>query len=124
VWSASDPAGGLEVRLEVEPPLPRAGAPVSWRFAVANRGGEPRSLTFASGKQGDVVLAAGGVERYRWSRDKMFMMMISERELAAGEEWTFVLDDVLEAEPGEYTLEATVAARPQPPVVRGEVVVE
>jgi Intracellular proteinase inhibitor len=123
VWGASDP-GGLEVRLEVVPAAPRSGKPVEWRFSVANRGGEPRSLTFPSGQQGDVVLAAGGAERYRWSRDKMFVMMLSERELAAGEEWGFALDDVLDAAPGAYALEATVTARPAPPVVRGEVVVE
>jgi hypothetical protein len=122
VWSASDPSDGLELRLEVVPAAPRAGAAVEWRFTLANHGGA-RTLTFRSGQQGDVVLSAGGVERYRWSRDKMFMMMISERELAAGEEWGFVLDDVLEVAPGEYSLEATVAARPEPPVVRGEVAV-
>jgi Intracellular proteinase inhibitor len=123
VWSASHPSGGLEVRLEVVPSLPRAGAAVEWRFVVVNRGGEPRRLTFTSGQQGDVVLSAGGVERYRWSRDKMFMAMLSERELAAGEEWSFVLEDVLEVEPGEYALVARVAARPEPPVVRGEIAV-
>ena len=122
MWSASDPSDGLELRLEVVPAAPRAGAAVEWRFTLANRGG-PRSLTFPSGQQGDVVLSAGGVERYRWSRDKMFVMMISERELVAGEDWGFVLEDVLEVEPGAYALEATVAALPEPPVVRGRIVV-
>jgi Intracellular proteinase inhibitor len=124
VWSASHPTGGLELRLAVVPAVPRAGAAVEWRFEVANRGSGPRRLTFPSGQQGDVVLSAGGAERYRWSRDKMFVMMLSERELAAGEQLDFVLEDVLEVEPGEYALEATVAARPQPPAVHGRVVVE
>jgi hypothetical protein len=124
VWGASDPAGGLEVRLEVDPPVPVAGRPVEWRFTLANRGGAPSHLTFRSGQQGEVVLLAGAEERYRWSRDKMFVMMLSERELAAGEEWGFVLEDMLEVEPGEYALKATVTARPEPPVVRGGVVVE
>jgi hypothetical protein len=123
VWIASDPAGDLEVRLAVAPDAPRAGGPVEWRFAVANRGGAPHRLTFRSGQQGDVVLSAGGAERYRWSRDKMFVMMLSERELAAGEEWGFALDDVLDVEPGRYALEATVTALPAPPVVRGEILV-
>jgi Intracellular proteinase inhibitor len=123
VWSASHPADRLEVRLEVVPAVPRAGAAVEWRFSLANRGSEPHRLTFTSGQQGDVVLSAGGVERYRWSRDKMFMAMLSERELAAGEELDFALEDVLEVEPGEYALVATVTARPEPPVVRGEIAV-
>jgi Intracellular proteinase inhibitor len=123
VWRATDPATGLELRLDVVPAAPRAGAAVEWRFALANRGGAARRLTFMSGQQGDVVLSAGGVERYRWSRDKMFVMMISERELAAGEEWGFVLEDVLEVEPGDYTLAATVTAQPPPPEVRAGLVV-
>ena len=112
------------MRLGVDPPAPVAGRPVEWRFALLNRESEPRQLTFTSGQQGDVVLIAAGAERYRWSRDKMFVMMLSERELAAGEEWRFALDDVLEVEPGEYSLVATVTAQPAPPVVRGEIVVE
>jgi hypothetical protein len=69
------------------------------------------------------VLKAGGVERHRWSRDKMFIAMISERELGPGETWSFELDDVLDVEPGRYSLVALVTGSPAPPVVRGELTV-
>lgn len=75
---------------------------------------------FPSGQQGDVVLESDGVELYRWSRDKAFVLMISERELDAGETWSFSLEDVLDVEPGRYSLVASVTASPPPPVVRSE----
>lgn len=124
VFEAFDPASGLAVRLEVFPLPPRSGEAVRWAFSVANRGDEARALMFPSGQQGDVVLEAGGVERYRWSRDKAFVLMISERELDAGEMWSFALEDVLDVEPGRYSLAASVTATPPPPLVRAELSVD
>jgi hypothetical protein len=58
-----------------------------------------------------------------WSRDKPFAAMMSEKELHAGEEWAFFIEDVVRVEPGEYSVLATVTGRPAPPPVRGDVVV-
>lgn len=124
VLEASDSATGLVVRLDVSPLPPRSGGPVRWAFSVTNRGDEVRALMFPSGQEGDVVLEAGGVERYRWSRDKAFVLMITERELDAGETWSFSLEDVLDVEPGRYSLVASVTATPPPPVVRAELSVD
>jgi hypothetical protein len=124
VLEASDSATGLVVRLDVSPVPPRSVGPVRWAFSVANRGDEARALMFPSGQEGDVVLEAGGVERYRWSRDKAFVLMITERELGTGETWSFSLDDVLDVEPGRYSLVATVTAAPRPPVVKAEISVD
>jgi hypothetical protein len=124
VFEASDPVTGLAVSLEVSPQPPRSGQAVRWDLSVANRGDHARALTFPSGQEGDVVLEAGGVARYRWSRDKAFVLMITERELGAGEVWSFTLDDVLDVEPGHYALVASVAATPPPPVVRAELSVD
>ena len=79
---------------------------------------------FPSGQQGDVVLEAGGVERYRWSRDKAFVLMISERELKPGETWSFWLETSSMSSQGRYSLVASVTATPPPPVVRGELSVD
>jgi Intracellular proteinase inhibitor len=124
VFEASDPVTGLAVSLEVSPLPARCGEAVRWELSVANRGDEARALMFPSGQQGDVVLEAGGAERYRWSRDKAFVLMISERELGAGETWSFPLEDVLAVEPGRYSLVASVTATPPPPLVRGELSVD
>ena len=111
---------GLAVRLDLDPPTLQAGRPVRWTFTVENAGAEPQTLHFASGQRGDVVLEAGGEERYRWSSGRLFAAVLSERALPPGGDWTFSLDDVLTVEPGRYSLLATVTARP-PLVVRGEV---
>ena len=124
VLEAVDPTTRLSVRLEVSPRPPRSGGPVRWTFSVTNRGDETRTLTFASEQAGEVVLEAVGVERYRWSRGRAFIQMVSERELDAGETWSFSLDDVLHVEPGRYSLVASVTATPPPPVVRAELSVD
>jgi Intracellular proteinase inhibitor len=123
VFETSDPASGLVVGLDVTPLPPRSGGPVLWAFSVANRGHEARTLMFPSGQQGEVVLEADGVERYRWSRDKAFVLMITERELDAGEMLSFSLEDVLDVEPGRYSLVASVTASPSPPKLRTQLTV-
>jgi hypothetical protein len=124
VLEASDPASGLVVRLDVTPLPLRSGGPVLWAFSVANRGHGARTLVFPSGQQGDVVLESDGVERYRWSRDKAFVLMITEQELDAGETLSFSLEDVLDVEPGRYSLIASVTASPPPPEITTELTVE
>jgi hypothetical protein len=116
-----DPATGLRILVEVVPSPLRADQPVRWVFKVANGGSEPRRLSFTSSQQADVVLEAGGRERYRWSRDKLFAAVITQRELVPGEEWVAELDDILTVEPGAYTLLATLTASPRPPSVHGAV---
>lgn len=112
---------GFAVRFELVPPVPRAGEEIRWAFTVENQEDRPRKLTFSSTQQGEVVLEADGVERYRWSNRKAFAAMIVERELPGGGELDFALDDVLTVEPGTYALLATVTARPAPPPVREEI---
>lgn len=119
---ASDPVTGLGVRLELVARLV-SGEPVRWTFAVTNGSNEPRLLTFTSSQQGDVVLEAAGVERYRWSKDRFFAAVIATKELPVGEEWVFALEDMLSIEPGTYSLLATVTAQPEPPGVQAEIVV-
>jgi hypothetical protein len=117
---AFNPAIGLGLCLELGGPF-LAGEPVRWTFAVTNVGDEARTLAFLSAQRGDVVLKADGVERYRWSRDKLFAAVITEKKLPAGEEWVFTLDDVLAVEPGTYSLLATVTATPAPAPVLAEI---
>jgi Intracellular proteinase inhibitor len=112
---------GFAVRFEVVPSVPRAGQEIRWAFTVENLEDRPRMLTFSSTQQGEVVLEADGVERYRWSNGKAFAQMIVERELPAGGELAFALEDALSVESGTYALLATVTSRPAPPPVTGEI---
>ena len=114
---------GLAVRFEPIPPVPQAGQEIRWAFTVENQDERTRMLTFSSTQQGEVVLEADGVERYRWSNGKAFAQMIVERGLPAGAELAFALEDVLTVEPGTYSLLATVTSRPAPPPVREEITV-
>jgi len=121
---AFDPATELELRIESDPDRLATGRPVRWLFVVANRSPRPRVLRFASAQRADVVLAAGGAERYRWSRGRMFAAVLVNQELAPGAEWTFALvDDALSVPAGSYSVHARLTSEPALPPVGAEVVV-
>lgn len=119
----SGPVTDLEVRVEPDPDRLESGRPVQWRFTVANRGPERRVLRFGSAQRADVVLLAGGVERYRWSRGRLFAAALVAQELAPGEDWTFSLADTVSLPAGTYSLQASVSSQPALPPVHAEVVV-
>jgi hypothetical protein len=118
------PRGALA--LAYEPPAPAAGQPVTWVLTVSNGGDEALTLTFSSGKHGDVALAgADGREVYRWSNDRFFTEAVSRQEVAPGEEVAYRLEEpALAVEPGEYDLVATLAAEPEIGPVRQRVRVQ
>jgi hypothetical protein len=70
------------------------------------------------------VLERDGSERWRWSDGKFFAQVLSERELAPGEAWSFTLEGGPSVEPGSYDAVATVRAQPAPSPARATVLVE
>ena len=114
----------LSVSLDVRPERPQAGAQVRWEIRLANDGPERVGLTFATAQLGDVVLLQEGSERWRWSEGRMFAQVISERELAPGEAWSFSLEGALDVEPGSYDAVASVRSDPAAPPARRPVVVD
>ena len=118
-----NPEQGLTMTLDHTEPL-RANAPVTWTLTLRNGGREPVALTFASGQRGDVVLSRGSAERYRWSTGKVFTQVFGEMSLAPGQVESFELkDDVLDVEPGQYDLVASVQSQPSPAEARRTVTV-
>ena len=107
--------GGLTLGVAFDPDPPEAGKPVTWSLTVGNGGAEAVTLTFSSGKRGDVVLEGeGGGEAYRWSDGRFFTEALSRQELGPGQEVVYRLEEPsLSVEPGDYTLVATLAAEPE-----------
>ena len=54
----------------------------------------------------------------------MFLQVLSERELAPGETWSFSLQGILEVQPGEYEAVASVGSSLAPSQARTHFVVE
>jgi hypothetical protein len=106
--------GRLSLTFGFRPDPLQPDAPVAWDFTVTNVSGEPVSMTFGSGQDGDVVLSQSGEEKYRWSQGRVFTQAIRTEDLAPGESRSFTLDDTLPVEPGSYELVASVASEPAP----------
>jgi Intracellular proteinase inhibitor len=110
-----DPDAGIRFSVGIEPARPRRGEHVRWLFTLVNERDDAHVLTFRSSQLGDVVLQAAGVVCHAWSRGRVFAQLLSRRTIAAGESWTFSLDDELALEPGVYAVVATVACDPPLP---------
>lgn len=96
-----------------------------WTFRVTNSADSARLLTFESTQQADVYLRSHeGGRGYRWSDGRMFAPVLIERELGAGEVWSFSLEDELRVEPGLYDMTAILMADNSPPPARKALVVQ
>jgi hypothetical protein len=107
--------GGMALVVAYEPDPPVTGAAVTWSLAVRNNGAEAVTLTFPSGKRGDVVLEdERRQEVYRWSADRFFTEAVHREEIGPGGEVVYRLEEpALSVGPGEYDLVATLAAEPE-----------
>jgi hypothetical protein len=107
--------GGVALSLAHEPDPLVTGGPVTWSLKVRNDGREPATLTFPSGKRGDVVLEdERRQEVYRWSANRFFTETVYRVEVEPGQEVVFRLEEAaLAVAAGEYDVVATLAAEPQ-----------
>ena len=80
---------------------------------VTNTLSTPITLTFGSSQKYDFIIKKDGKEITRWSKGKMFNMLVTKRSLEPTEKMAFSDEIPLESEkisPGVYTLEATITA--------------
>jgi hypothetical protein len=85
-----------------------SGSAVTFRFTVANASDEPVELTFPdSGRAEFVVYAEDGEEVWRWSEGRAFTQAIEHSDLQPGQE-AVVEESWPDAEPGDYTAEASL----------------
>ena len=113
---AGDPGGGgLGFSVAFEPDPPEAGKPVTWSLRVRNDGGETVTLTFPSGKRGDVVLKdERQAEAYRWSDGRFFTEAVTRERPARTRRWcTGSRNPRSPSKPGTTSLVATLAAEPE-----------
>jgi hypothetical protein len=103
-------AVGAAVRFSpVSEPM-ASGNTVWWAFDVRNPGSTPLQLKFASGQHVEVVLAQGGVEKYRWSAGKGFTQAVEDVTIQPGKKWATAVNYTIALPAGEYDLTATVTA--------------
>ncbi|MGH2686455.1 MAG: BsuPI-related putative proteinase inhibitor [Actinomycetota bacterium] len=111
-----EPAGAADdLTMNISHGALRAGAAVTWVLTVTNGGEGEVELVFASGQDGDVILARDGEEVYRWSGEMVFTQALRCQALPPGATATYELPQpVLVVDPGDYQLRASLAAEPKP----------
>jgi Intracellular proteinase inhibitor len=108
---------GLELRV-IWVPIPlQADRQVRWVFRVTNRASAQRNLWFPSSQVANVSLGRRGEAHYCWSWGTGVLPVLTSHRLGPGETWTFVLSDVLEIEPGRYSLKAWLTTGVRAPVI-------
>ena len=106
---------GDDLTMNVDHAALRSGAAATWVLTVTNGGDSEVELVFGSGQDGDVTLSRDGDEVYRWSEGMAFAQVLRCQMLPAGATATYELPQpVLDVEPGEYQLRASLAAEPKP----------
>jgi hypothetical protein len=109
---------GLSLSVSFDEPL-QSGQAVTWTLEVSNGGPEAATLTFRSGKDGDVALVRDGREAYRWSSTRYFTQSMRQERLEPGERKAFPLEDKgFSAGAGDYELVAELDSEPAPPPAR------
>lgn len=119
-----EPTTGDDLSLGVTHGELRSGAPVTWTLTLTNGGDSDVELVFGTGQDGDVALSDGETEVYRWSDEMAFTQAVRCQVIPAGATATYELrQPVLDVEPGQYQLRASLAATPKPPDVATQVTV-
>lgn len=119
-----DGVAGGELVVDVEVPEPLAPGEVVFTVSVENRSDDDVALEFSNGQRADVQLLDDGEVAYTWSAARSFIQALGEEAIPAGERIEFELEDVLDVEPGEYELVATVTATGEDLSVSHQVAVE
>ncbi len=87
--------------------------------AALNTGEESVKLQFSSGMQFDFVVVSGDTEIWRWSHDKVAIMMLTERDIASDElavhsvVWDGSDLEGAQVAPGEYEVFGEILTKPK-----------
>lgn len=90
-----------------------AGEEVGISVSVANKGLTPVELVFTSTQRYDFIALKDGEEVWRWSKGKVFAMVLGHLRLEPGEVRGYAETwNPGDAEPGEYTVTGMVTSQP------------
>lgn len=104
-----EPDRSLRLSVQVDRTACAPGATLVATIAVLNDGADPVTLSFPSAQRYELALRdASGAQRWRWSADRTFAMMLAEETLPAGELLTWHERVPMPAETGRYELTATL----------------
>ena len=107
----------VALSLQADRTIYRVGQRVVLTLTVTNTGERPLRLMFPSAQVYDFVVRQDGREVWRWSRDKMFAMVLTEVLLLPGtsqsysQPWDQVDTDGKPVLPGAYEVVGLLAGR-------------
>jgi len=110
---------GLDVTLQTEKAVYKSGQTIVMRLTVTNKGDKPLELTFFSSQRYDFVVEKEEKEIWRWSKDKVFAMMLGEltlqpdQSLVYQESWTQEDNTGRLVPPGKYEIIGILTTAPE-----------
>lgn len=91
----------------------RLSEPVRMTLKILNGGVLPVKLIFTSTQRYDFTILKGDEEVWRWSKDKVFAMVVGSVSLKPFETRTYTETwNAIGASPGEYKVVGVVTSRP------------
>lgn len=119
----------LSAMLQIEKRIYPLGTPIVINLMVTSKKmDEPVELTFSSAQRYDFVVTKGDKEIWRWSKDKLFAMMMDQITLKPGESLRYTQTWNQREQQGEHTppgrYEIVGVLKTYPEVVSDPVVVE
>jgi hypothetical protein len=110
---------GLELILQTEKAVYQLKEPIAIRLIVTNKTNEVLKLTFSSTQEYDFVVRKEDKEIWRWSRDKIFAMMLNEiilepnESLVYEERWNQLDNEGKLVSPGRYEITGILKTHPE-----------
>ncbi|HID07744.1 MAG TPA: hypothetical protein EYP10_11435, partial [Armatimonadetes bacterium] len=92
----------VQLKLSVDKSTYRVGERVLMKLTVTNTTDMPITLRFRSGQKFDFIVKADGKEVWRWSRGKVFIMMLTALRLKPNESKVFTTNEFTPDAPGKY----------------------
>ena len=106
----------LGIQLATDKAVYRPGEPVVMRIKLSNLTDQARELTFNTSQRYDFSISdSAGREIWRWSKDKMFLMVLGQEQLnKERKELSYSHTFTEKLPPGRYTITGKIVSQPQP----------
>lgn len=118
VHSKTSSTDNMELVIQTDKAIYQSSEPVKMCLTITNRASQPLTLHFSTAQQYDFVVKKQGIEVWRWSRGRMFAMMLTDvtlkpnQSLVYEESWQQKDAEGNHVPPGKYEVIGLLTSYP------------